>query len=1118
MKLSETAVRRPVLTTMAIGALVVFGFVAYRAIGTALYPDVDMPIVTVTVVYEGASPRTVETEVTEVLEEALSTIGGIKSLRSETSEGVAQVFLEFELGRKIDIAAQDVRDKISAIRGELPLDSEPPIIEKFDPDAVPILGMVLAGDASIRDLTRFADDVLKPRIESINGVGGVQLAGDREREIRVWLRTTDLVAHDLSAQDVIEAVRKGNVEFPGGRIETGPQELIVKTRGRLVDVEQFRNLVVARRGGLVIRLEQVAFVEDGLADERSVARLNGQPAVSLAVRQQSGSNLVKVAQQVKAELDQIRGELPQGYQLLLVQDNSEFVEDSVNEAQGELLRGGVLAVLVILVFLRSLRGSLVAAVTIPTTIISTYAFMLALGFTLNTMTLLALTISVGMIIDDSIVVLENTWRHMQRGAGRVAAAIAAMREIGFAVVATSLSIAAVFVPVAFMDGIVGRFFYEFGMTVTFAVVVSTFIALTLSPMLCSQVLKVNANQGRLFRLSERVFTGIESVYRQTLGFALRRRALVVLSAIGVFVGSLMLLPLVGQEFAPTPDDGQFQVQVEAPVGSSIQQTSKIAGDIEGILSELPAIADIYTTVGGQYEGQSTVAQILVKLVGKNGRQLSQGDVMQLARQRLEPYSSLRISVDAVPRLGGGGMRSAPVQYNLRGDNLDELTATADAIVARLRDIPGFVDVNTTSQAGKPELSIGIDRDRAADLGVNVDDLGRAVSALVGGQQVSTFEDDGKSYDVRVRLVGADRHRPEILQTLPVRMEKGQLTELRNLATVENTFGPVSIDRQDRRRQVTILANLEADKPLGAATADVVRAAQEAGLPAGVSAVFTGTADMMAESFANIIFALILAVVLTYMILAAQFESYLHPLTIMLSLPLSIGGALGLLALTGRTLNIFSMIGMVMLMGLVTKNAILLVDYTNLLRSRGMEKDDALREAGPTRLRPILMTALSTIAGMIPITLGLGEGAESRAPMGTCVVGGMITSTILTLVVIPVVYSLLDDVRGWIPSLLRRLRRSRVDVEESSPSSSETAPAEPVAAPQPYAPQLALSSSGGPAIILEGRLIDGQLRIDRRPASSESGEGSTLTGRGEHARQASPDRERGPDSRSTMISP
>ncbi len=1036
MNLSKTAIARPVLTTMVFSALVVFGLIAHRTIGMALYPDVDMPVVTVTVVYEGASPETVETEVTEVIEEALSTIGGIKSMRSETSEGVVQVFMEFELERNVDVAAQDVRDKVSSIRSELPLDSEPPLIEKFDPDASPILGIVLSGQTSIRELSQYADDVIKPRLESINGVGGVKLAGDREREIRVWMRVDDLMAHNLSAQDVIDTLRKENIEFPGGRIESAKRELIVKTRGRIDNVADFQDLIVHQQGAKVVRLREVAFVEDGIEDQRSLARLNGRPAVSLSVRQQSGTNMVGIAADALAELDKIRARLPPGYELLVVQDLSEFVKQSVNEAQGELLRGGTLAILVILLFLRSFRGAFVSAVTIPATIISTYAFMLAMGFTMNTMTLLALTICVGMIIDDSIVVLENTYRHMQSGMTAMRAAVAAMDEIGFAVVATSLSIAAVFVPVAFMDGLVGQFFYEFGMTVTFAVIVSTMIALTLSPMLCARVLRTadspaehaGHRRGPLAwfdSVFEAALERVERFYGSTLKFALRRRFVVVLSAIGVFVASVMLLPFIGKEFTPTPDEGQFTVQFESPVGSSIKQTSSIAAEIESRLAKLPAIRDIYTTIGGQYEGAVTVAQIMVKMADRSERQLSQEDLILMARERLSDLAHLRLSIDPVNRMGGGGYRTAPIQYNLRGDDLEEIESIANQMVQKLQDTPGFVDVNSSAQSGKPEIAIDIDRDRAADLGVKVEDLGKAVSSLIGGQAVSTFEADGKSIDVRVRLVGNQRERSDALRWLPIRRYDGQLTQLQNMASIRETFGPTSIERQARRRQVTVLANLEPSKPLGEAVTDVSRFEAEAGLPAGVVSVFTGSADMMAETFASIVFCMFLAFVLTYMILAAQFESFLHPFTIMLSLPLAVGGAFGGLWLTGRTLNIFSMIGMVMLMGLVTKNAILLVDYTNLLRREGMDRNEALLRAGPVRLRPILMTAISTIAGMLPVALGLGDGAESRAPMGACVVGGMITSTLLTLVVIPVVYSLVDDTRGWIPALISRLTwRSR----------------------------------------------------------------------------------------------
>lgn len=1024
MKLSETAVRRPVFTTMLVGALVVFGVVAYRSIGVALYPDVDIPVVTVTVIYEGASPDVVETDVTEPLEEALSTISGVKTMRSETSEGVAQVFIEFELETNVDVASQDVRDKVASVRAELPADVEAPVIEKFDPDSAPIVDMVLSGPTSIRELTRYAEDELKPRIETIDGVGGVRLIGGREREVRVWLRVQDLKSHGLSAQDVIDCLKKENVEFPGGRIESESGEMVVKARGRVERVGDFRDLVVARQPGGLVRLRDVAFVEDGMEDERSIARLNGDRAVSLSVRQQSGTNMVTVAGEVKAKLDAIRAELPEGYELLVIQDLSEFVSASVDEAQGELLRGGCLAVLVILLFLRSLRGAFVSAVTIPATIISTYAFMMAMGFTMNMMSLLALSISVGMIIDDSIVVLENAYRHMQDGLSRVEAAITAMREIGFAVVATSLAIGAVFVPVAFMDGLVGRFFFEFGMTVTFAVVISTFIALTLSPMLCSKVLKLSSGRGQTSNLIERAFKKVESIYGRLLRFALRRRAIVLVAAIGIFVGSLALTPFLGQEFTPALDEGQFNIQIEAPVGSSLAQTDRLAREIESRMGDIPGVADIYTTVGGQFEGSVGVASVMVKLIDGPERTLTQEQAMNLAREMLADLSHLRISVNPVERMGGGGFRSAPIQYNVRGSDLAELDAFASEVIANMEEIPGIVDINTTSEAGKPEVSLEIKRNRAADLQVSVEDLGKVVRTLIGGQKVSTFEDDGENIDVRVRLVGTQRDRPAEILALPVRSKHGELLELRNLVAVEKTTGAVKIDRQDRQRQITVLANLESHKPLGEAMEDLRGIETQVGLPEGVETVFTGSGELMAESFASILFSLFLAIVLTYMILSAQFESFIHPLTIMLSLPLSIGGALGALALTGRTLNIFSMIGMVMLMGLVTKNAILLVDYTNLLRSRGMSKNDALLSAGPVRLRPILMTAFSTIAGMIPIAIGLGEGSESRAPMGTCVVGGMLTSTLLTLVVIPVMYSVADDLRNLIPRMLQRLRSRR----------------------------------------------------------------------------------------------
>ena len=1008
MKISETCIRQPVFASMMILALVVFGLVSYRTIGVDLFPDVDIPVVTVTVSYPGADPETVETEVTDRIEEAVNTISGIKTLRSESIEGISQVFVEFELEVDVDVASQDVRDKVASVRGDLPLDIDPPIVEKFDIDSAPILAIVLSGPASIRELSEFADNQLKPRIENIDGVGNARLVGKREREIRVWLRADRLRAMGLTAEDVTEALAAENVEPPGGRIETRDREIIVKTKGRVDRAEQFGEIIVARRSGAPIRVRDVAWVEDGMEDMRSIARLDGTRAVSILVRRQSGTNMLRVATAVKDRLDDVRSALPEGYTLTVAQDLSVFVEESIAEAEGELLRGGILAVLVILFFLRSLRGSFVAAMTIPTTIIATYSFMLAMGFTVNMLTMLALTISVGMIIDDSIVVLENSYRHMEEGLPRVQAAIAGISEIGFAVIATSLAVGAVFVPVAFMEGIIGRFFYEFGLTVAFAVAVSTFIALTLSPMLCSRVLKIPTHHGRAFNFVEHMLEAVERMYSRVLRVALRRRFTVVAASLAVFASSLAITPFIGQEFMPSQDESQFNIQVETPIGTSIHATSDALAEIERRVRQLPGVRDTFTTVGAGVEERVNVATVLTRLAPVNQRKHSQSEIMQLVRDSLADLRHLRISVEIIQAVGGGGFRVAPLQYSIQGPDLDVLADYSRRVMAEMAKVPGIVDINSTYDAGKPEANVVIDRERASDLGVQVRDIGHAVHTLIGGRRATVFEEDGETYDVRVRYAEQDRDRSGKVLRVPVRTTSGNLVDLDNLVHVEEGLGPVQISREDRSRQVLVLANLESFKKLKEAMEDLKAIEARIGLPSGVHTRFVGDVEMMEESFASINFTLLMAVVLIYMVLAAQFESLVHPLTIMLGLPLSVVGALGLLAVTGRTMSIFSMIGMIMLMGLVTKNGILLIDYINLLRSRGLSRNDAVLRAGPVRLRPILMTAFSTIAGMLPVAIGLGSGAETRAPMGTAIVGGMLTSTILTLVVIPVVYTLMDD--------------------------------------------------------------------------------------------------------------
>ncbi len=1018
MWVSNTSIRQPVFASMVISALIVFGIVSYRALGIDLFPKIDFPIVTVTAVLPGADPETVETDVTERLEEALNTIGGIKSLRSTSSEGVSIIVIEFDLERDVDAAAQDVRDKVSSTRRLLPTDLQEPVIEKLDPDAAPIIAVALAGARPIREITDYAKNVVKDRLERISGVGSVEIVGGREREIRVWLSADRLAAYGLAVDDVTRALQMENLEVPGGHIEMPATELVVRTRGRIQRPSDFADIIVAQRASGPIYVRDLGTVEDGMMDERSVSRLNGDRAVSLLIRRQSGTNAVEVAAAIKGALIEIERGLPRGFTMTIATDTSEYIEHSVAEVRFHLMFGGLLAVLVIFFFLRNIRSTLISAVAIPTSIIGTFMFILALGFSLNMMTLLALSLSVGMLIDDAIVVLENVFRHMEEGMPRQEAAEFGTSEIGLAVMATTFSIAAVFVPVAFMQGIVGRFFYSFGMTVTCAVLLSLFVSFTLTPMLCSKFLTIPERHGVLFRLVESFLRWLDRTYRGTLGWALRHRLAVVAIGVGVFILSLYLVRYVGFEFMPQTDEGQFNVSIKTAPGSSLQSTDAIAREVEAVAKRHPAVSTLFTTAGGGTQGKVNAAAVFVKLVERARREQSQQAIMNQFRQELAAVKGAIIAVEPAQRMGGGAaFRSAALQVNVRGPKtaaLDQLSSVTGGLVSALRETPGIVDLDTSYEGGKPQVSVELDRDRMAELGVSAAAIGSAVRLLVGGDKVTKFQEGGKQYDVRVRLPETDRNDPRKVEALSLRGRSGGVVQLANVARVVRDTGPSQIDHQARQRQITILANLQG-KVLGDAVSDVNAIAARIGMPPGFSIDFAGQAEIMAESFANLSFALFLAVILIYMVLASQFGSFLHPFTIMLSLPMAVIGAIGGLLLTGYTMSIFSMIGIILLMGLVTKNAILLIDYTNTLRERDkMPRNEALLRAGPVRLRPILMTTAAMIFGMLPIALGLGgggAGGEQRAPMAVAVIGGLITSTLLTLIVVPVVYTLLDDLGG-----------------------------------------------------------------------------------------------------------
>lgn len=1005
MYLPDLAVRRPVFTTMAVLALVVFGLVSYPGLAVDLFPDVDFPIVNVLTTLEGADPEIMESDVTDKIEEAVNTLQGVKNLFSVSAPGVSVVTVEFELERDIDVAAQEVREKISGIRSLLPQDMDEPVIEKVDPDAQPIMWIAAYGDRPKREISRYADKVLKERLQKVRGVGQVLLAGYQEREVRIWLHADRLQAYQLTAADVVQALRTQHVELPSGRIESRTQEFLVKTMGEFETAEAFNQLIVAHRSGTPVRLKEIGYAEDGVEEKRSISRFNGLPSVGLGIRKQSGTNTVEVIHSVKEALEKLRPALPPGIQATPAFDQSVFIRRSINLVQEHLVLGGLLAVLVIFFYLRSFRSTLIAAVALPTSIIATFAFMQAMGFSLNNMTMLGVSLVVGILIDDAIVVLENIYRHMEGGEAPRSAASTATAEIGLAVMAITATIMAVFIPVAFMKGIVGRFFYEFALVVAFAVGVSLLVSLTMTPMLSSRFLGVTHKHGRLYEAIERALQAVYGAYRPLLALALRHRALTVGAGLAAFALALVLTFFIGKEFLPPEDQGRFIVRMEAPKDASIDAADAMFQQVDDLVRKHPAIATAFYAVGFGAERDITKGLMFVGMKERWERDKSQQEVMADLRTAFKQVPGVQATAEQISLIGGG-QRMVPIQFNIKGPDLEKLQAYTRVIIDRFSKVPGVVDLDTDYETGKPEVRVHIDREKASDMGVAVAPIASTIRTLIGGEPVAKFRSEGERYDVRVRLVPQDRAEPDAIRRLYVRSPQGSLVRMENVVDIEERSGPAVILRKDRERKITLFANLEGT-PLGTAI-DALNAITREVLPAGYTTSYTGIGEAMGESFFYLALALGLGLVMMYMIMASQFESFLHPFTIMLSVPLSLIGGFGALWLTGMTINIFSLIGVIMLMGLVTKNAILLVDFTNTLRQRGMERNEAVLTAGPIRLRPILMTTSAMIFGMLPIALGVGEGAEVRAPMAVTVIGGLLTSMFLTLVVIPVVYTLFDD--------------------------------------------------------------------------------------------------------------
>jgi HAE1 family hydrophobic/amphiphilic exporter-1 len=1046
--LARISVLRPVFATVLVLALVVVGLFSVRNLGVDRFPNVDFPAVIVTTVVPGATPEEVETDVTEEIEKQVNTVSGIDVLRSTSSEGVSVVSIQFDLSKNGDVAAQEVRAKVDLALPNLPDIAERPVVQKFSAEDAPVLGFTLAAPgATLRDLTEYADKTLRPQIESISGVGEVQIVGGRERQINVLVDPYRLRAFDLTVADVANALRSQNLQVPGGSLEQGERRLSLRTQGRVASVEDLGRIVLRAAGGRIVRLDDVAEVEDAEEEAVSVANVNGAPAVVLNVRKQAGENTVAVIAAVKERLRTVS--LPPGYRTEIFRDQSVFINASLHAVQEHLILGSFLAALVVLIFLWDWRSTLISSLAIPSSIIATFALMAVAGFTLNVITLLALTLAVGIVIDDAIIVLENIYRYIQEKnlPGREAA-IQATREIGLAVLATTLSLIAVFAPVAFMSGIVGRFLNSFGLTMAFAILVSLLVAFTLTPMLASRWLSRRGNNAPALALAGNgvggnghrehsadhgdkhegplgaFFAGLEGVYAAVVRWSLGHRWVIVLASIGVFLSTVVIGKQVPGNFLPQDDESQFTVAVRAPEGTSLSGAEALLTRIGQDIRKLPEVRYTVVTIGNDAQQSQNAGEVYVRLNEVEDRKsdVTQFDLMARVRKEVLPRypRDLRTQVAQVSAFGGGAQ--AGIQIILTGPDLDKLRAAADKVVAEGRKIPGVADIDTSSVVGRPEVGVVVDRTRAGDLGVSVSDVATSLRTLVAGDDVSEFAQGGYQYDINLRALPQYREREDTLSlfTVPRRAAGGEAANgevasipLSQVVRYSEGTGPSVIERYARQRQIGVNANFVPGASQQAIQNQLVQIFERQNLGSEYGYQFSGQSRELGRTFQNFFLAFGLSIVFVYLILAAQFESWIHPITILLSLPLTVPFALLSVLLTGGSLNMFTMLGILVLFGIVKKNAILQVDHANGLRAKGMERNAAIVQASRDRLRPILMTTIAFVAGMLPLVFSTGTGAATNRAIGNVIAGGQTLALGLTLVATPVFYSLFDDLaRGW----------------------------------------------------------------------------------------------------------
>jgi HAE1 family hydrophobic/amphiphilic exporter-1 len=1065
-KLAEICIKRPVFAAMLILALVVVGAAAYFKLGVNRFPAVDLPTVMVRTNLPGAAPEDVESEVTEIIEEAVNTVEGVTELRSITGPGSSVVMATFDLDRDVDAAAEDVRSRVQGVLRELPEDTPPPLVAKRDNDDSPVMTVAIASERSVRELTEIADKVVRVQLERAAGVGEVQIVGGQERAIKIWVDANRLAAYGLPITAVRQAVAEQNANVPGGNVTQGQTERTLRTLGRFETAAEFDNLVVASVNGAPVRIRDIGYAEDGTYEQRSLSRLNGKPTVVLEVRRQSGANTVAVIEAAKLNLKKVGAALPSDVTTTIIQDQSRYIYAALGEINLHLVLGSILACLVVLAFMRSWRSTLIAGVAIPTSVVATFAMMWALDFTLNSVTMLALVLMVGIVIDDAIVVLENIFRFVEeKGLGPFDAAREATREIGLAVLATTLSLVVIFVPVSFMSSVSGRFLFQFGITAAVSILVSLFVSFTLTPMMSARLLKREAlghgaEDGTRGAGKSRTgfYARLDSLYERSLSFAMRHRLGVAVAAVAIVLSSIPLYGLVRQEYIPSDvDEAEFEVRVTAPLDASISAMDDVMRQVDAELRSIRGVETVLVTAGSSFIGGVNSGQVYVRIAPHEERVFSisrlvretlkgqpqrafqgnytQRDVMQAARKKFKKYRDLRVSVRNLPsfNLGGGNFE---IDFSIQGPELEALDRYTRELKARSEKLGGIVDADTTLDLDKPELSVLIDRERAADLGVRTEDIATALRLMVGGdEEVSRFRDKAanENYNVQLRLIEGDRDQASVINRLyvprsapvagsPRSAGAGGLVRLDNVVRIDTSESPARIDRLDRQR----VASLRAGVAPGYALADRLEAlrgaVKEMDLPAAYTSSVRGRGAELERTFDEFIWAFLLSIIFMYMILASQYESLIHPLTILLALPLSVPFALVSLWATGNTLNLYSALGLLVLFGVVKKNSILQVDHMNKLREGGMPREVAILQANRDRLRPILMTTLALVAGMLPLWIGTGPGAEERRTIAVVVIGGQSLCLALTLIVTPVAYSLFDDLKG--ARFWQRLRRRK----------------------------------------------------------------------------------------------